>query len=151
MSSYDCPRCQSNQTTSFAAIYEQGTRTNYGHAGGGSVSQSVLARQVSPPVKPALGCGMLTFLAAAPVFGSLGMIFFLRICLNTISFTLSQAVTGEMLFLIYAALVVTGLVGGFYLALRSVNRRLPAYQTRLRQWSLGMYCRRCGNVWQRQY
>jgi hypothetical protein len=156
--SYDCPNCHSSQTASFEMMHAQGTQSGNISAStvsfGGGIgltngqfnSQTVLAGQLSPPVAPAMGCGIQILIGIGA--GILGILIGGSILQGIIAiFGLSRD-TG--LLALPFILVVGFLLYGVYFYNRFIQqKKMPVYREQLQEWSNSMICRRCGFIWTR--
>jgi len=154
--SYDCPKCGSSHTSSFEMMHAQGTRSGNISAStvffGGGIgltngqfnSQTVLAGQLSPPVAPAMGCGIQILIGIGA--GILGILIGGSILQGIeVIFGLSRRIG---LMVLPFILVVGFLLYGLYFYNRFVQqKKMPVYREQLQEWSNSMICRRCGYMW----
>ena len=138
-------------------IYAQGTRHGTGVSTSGAydyTSHNVSALQTAPPVKPHVGCGILTLIG----FGSFFISIFGGAMIIEFLYQLGiweRQPPGEVSMLRYyffldLALMIALSAGSLILSGIVISRQMPAYNARLREWSLSMMCRRCGYAWFRK-
>lgn len=147
---YSCPRCHSDNTSSFPMIYNSGTTTgrfsaiSYGEGtgligtGGKTRSQSLLAQQAAPPPPPK--DSRFLVLAVVAIIGFI-VVFPVLIVIaieKNISVTLVVAIT----ILLYVAFSF------FYYRFNqeSANLEKQLFQVRYADWSQSWMCLKCGNA-----
>jgi Zn-dependent protease with chaperone function len=156
--SYDCPQCHSPQTASFEMMHAQGTQSGNISAStvtfGGDIglttgqfnSQTVLAGRLSPPVAPAMGCGIQILIGIGA--GVLG-VFIGGGILEGLDTVIGLSRDTALMILPFI-LIVGFLLYGLYFYNRFVQqKKMPVYREQLQEWSNSMICRRCGYMWVR--
>ncbi len=156
--SYDCPNCGSSHTSSFEMMHAQGTQSgnisastvtfsgDIGLTNGQFNSQTVLAGQLSPPVAPAMGCGIqILIVIGAIVLG----VFIGGGILEGLDAIIGLSKDTGLIILPFI-LVLGFLVCGVYFYNRFIQqKKMPVYREQLQEWSSSMICRRCGFIWTR--
>jgi hypothetical protein len=141
VNSFTCPKCGSDQTSTFEMAYSQGASSGRVSAGtvtaegnlaftGGKVNtQSVLAKQIAPPSKPIM---------------KLSVFFGLFVAAGLVSYVAAIIFALANLFFITFLVVM---LGGYYTYYQHIQREIPKYFIEMRSWSKGKICFRCGNKW----
>lgn len=157
--SYDCPKCGSQQTTTFEMVHTQGTRSGYinasgvtfggdvGFAGGQTYSQSLLANQLSPPSEPKITGSTILASIVASFFASGLITFLIAYFIRTTGISVDESTIGLNLIFLYILLIPILATLGCWLHKRALRKLMPGYFEKLREWSNGMICRRCGYIW----
>ena len=166
---FQCPKCSSDHTQKLSVIYDSGT-TNarsktfahgvainpdlsltpvLGSLGTNTLSQSELARRLSPPVLPSKESGevyFVHFVAIAAVCVSFGLM------MAAVDST--RAATEKVAFIIgivfFLGFGIVFAIYGFSLdktANESLTRKLGTYQKHLADWRASVFCHRCGHVY----
>jgi hypothetical protein len=109
-------------------------------------SQTVLAGQLSPPVAPAMGCGIqILIVIGAIVLG----VFIGGGILEGLDAIIGLSKDTGLIILPFI-LVLGFLVCGVYFYNRFIQqKKMPVYREQLQEWSSSMICRRCGFIWTR--
>lgn len=159
--SYDCPNCGSRQTTTFEMIHSQGTRSGYinastvslggdaGFAGGQTYSQSLLANQLSPPQEPKIAGQTILASIIASFFASGLVVYLIASFIRKTGISVGANTIGLNLIFLYILLIPVLAALGCWLHKRALRKLMPGYFEKLREWSNGMICRRCGYTWVR--
>lgn len=157
--SYDCPHCGSRQTATFEMIHSQGTRSGYinasgvtfggdaGFASGQTYSQSLLANQLSPPQEPKIAGRMIVASIIASFFASGLVTYLIASFIRTMGVSVDETKIGLNLLFLYILLIPVLAALGCWLHKRALRKLMPGYLEKLREWSNGMICRRCGYTW----
>jgi len=149
-SAYNCPRCGSENTSTFPMIHLGGTTkgsfgaVSYGLAAGlvgtkgKTNTQNLLALQTSPPTKPGYAAGDLI----------LGIMVGGTFVLAMVSaFSLFGYVPVPVFsFIIFAA----GLACFYYFRSKQVNEKVNEWRQAIQQWENSSMCLKCGNAWTAQ-
>ena len=127
--SFSCPRCSSQNTSSFEMIYQSGTnrQTN---------TQSMLAEKVAPPSKPIISLG--EFLGA--LIGSFGIV---AVLVNLSAEILEKSTRyqiGLLLFLIISTVYIV-------FRRRQIKKKVEIWSEEMRHWRSSWICLKCGYIW----
>lgn len=159
--SFDCPNCGSRQTSSFEMVYSQGTRSGYinastltssgdvGFTGGETYSQSLLAGQLSPPEEPKLKGGTILASVLVSFFAAGIVTYMIAYFIRTTGTPVDETTIGMNLIFVYLLLIPVLASLGCWLHKRALKKMMPGYLEKLREWSKGMICQRCGYTWVR--
>lgn len=134
-----CPQCGGSQTMKVTVAHAQGTSTSIfgglsqtgGHTGtfgGAVVNQTALAKQLSPPTKPGIGCWSVGILA--------------YVCFQL----LMSGATGGMGWLVGLALVATP-ISIVWLVKHNRAKQMPEYERALAEWERSWVCLQCGRIY----
>lgn len=144
---FNCPECGSDSTQKAKVLYESGTSTStttmagigvgtggkvgIGVGAGRGISQSELAKKLSPPAKSGPIAFWLFLLIS-------GMIFFL---FAIILFLIGHIGPG-----VYFMLLAVGFGMPGYIGLKKENDKQARYNDEYPRWEQLWYCSRCGHI-----
>ena len=144
-------------------VHSQGTRSGYisastltssgdiGLTGGQTYSQSLLAGQLSPPEEPKLRGGTIFTSILVSFFASGIVTYMIAYFIRKTGMPVDENTIGMNLILVYILLIPILAALGCWLHKRALRKLMPGYLERMREWSKGMICRRCGYTWIREH
>jgi hypothetical protein len=127
--SFNCQRCASQNTSSFAMLYENGTNVQ-------AQTQSILAEKVAPPAKPVILLG--EFLTA--LIGSFGIVAALVYLSADYLEKTTRYRIGLPLFIIIATVYII-------FRRRQIKEKVEIWDEEMRHWRRSWMCLKCGYVW----
>lgn len=155
LSPFTCPQCHSDETSSFEMIYqgetdagmvphENGKGTNTHNT---TTSPSMIARQFTPPVMPAVGCGA-NFIAL--ILGAVTLV----LAMIVVNIFLSAIVpaAGEQIADLVSAFVPIGCAVAVFINVRQreaakINLLKEDWELLMKQRRDSRICLKCGNRW----
>lgn len=154
---YDCLQCHSSQTASFEMMHAQGTQSgnlsastitfggDVGMTAGQFNSQTVLAGRLSPPVAPAMGCGIQLLIGiGAAISGIITGV----VILGAFDAIIGISSNSNLPLVFFIVLIGGFFVCGVHLYNRFVQqKKMSVHREQLEEWSKSMICRRCGFMW----
>lgn len=134
-----CPQCGGGQTMKVSVAHAQGTSTGIfgglshaagqtGTFGGAVVNQTALAKQLSPPAKPGIGCGSVGCLSVFCYW-----LFMVGVTKSAGWFAFIMAVVGPILVI--------------KLAQQNRAKQMPDYERARDEWERNWVCLQCGRIY----
>lgn len=134
-----CPQCGGSQTVKVSVAHAQGTSTGIfgglsqaggqtGTFGGAVLNQTALAKQLSPPAKPGIGCGSVGCLSVFCYW-----LFMVGVTKSAGWFTFIIAVASPILVI--------------KLAQRNRAKQMPDYERARAEWEQSWVCLQCGHIY----